>query len=126
MTAYVRWLAHQMTASCPILSTTRSAPASFDSFVYDPPAQPIGSLLVVGGVPSARAILRLTLPRLIRDSSRVVRATLEFVPAAPLEGTAADSFVVVAHPVIADFGAKSPLNGAHIDSTWIFSSGAVR
>jgi hypothetical protein len=98
---------------------TRVVPPAFDSFVYDPPALPIGSLLVVGGVPAARTIMRIDLPPGIRDSSRVIRATLEFIAATPLAGTSADSFLVVASPVIADFGAKSPLNGAHTDSTWI-------
>jgi hypothetical protein len=102
-----------------VVHKTRLAPPSFDSFVFDPPAQPLGSLLVVGGVPAARTILRMALPRVIRDSSRVVRATLEFVAAAQLEGSAADSFPVVAYAVIADFGAKSPLNLTHVDTTWI-------
>jgi hypothetical protein len=70
-------------------------------------------------VPAARTVVRIDLPRLIRDSSRVIRATLEFIAAAQLEGTPADSFAVVAHPVIADFGAKSPLDTVHIDVTWI-------
>ena len=101
------------------IKATRLAQPAFDGFVFDPPAQPIGSTLVVGGVPSARTMLRLALPRLIRDSSRVIRATLEFEAAAQLEGTAADSFRVVAHPVIADFGAKSPLSNTRTDTTWI-------
>ena len=49
----------------------------------------------------------------------MVRATLEFVAAAQLEGSAADSFAVVAYPVIADFGAKSPLSAGNLDTTWI-------
>jgi hypothetical protein len=102
-----------------VIHATRLAAALFDSFVFDPPTQPAGSSLVVGGVPAARTIVRMALPRAIRDSARVVRATLEFVTAAQLEGTAADSFRIVAHPVIADFGAKSPLNFAHTDTTWI-------
>jgi len=64
-------------------------------------------------------MLRMALPRAIRDSSRVIRATIEFEAAAQLEGTAADSFRVVAHPVIADFGAKSPLSNTRTDTTWI-------
>jgi hypothetical protein len=102
-----------------VVHRTRLAEPSFDSFVFDPPPQPLGSLLVVGGVPAARIVLRMALPPVIRDSSRVVRATLEFVAAAQLEGSAADSFAVVAHPVIEDFGAKSPLNVTNVDTTWI-------
>ena len=97
----------------------RLAQAAFDSFVFDPPPQPLGGMLVVGGVPAARIVLRMALPPLIRDSSRVVRATLEFVAAAQLEGNPADSFPVVANPVVADFGAKSPLNLKQTDTTWI-------
>jgi len=98
---------------------TRLAPPSFDSFVFDPPALPIGSSLVVGGVPAARTILRMALPAVIHDSSRVIRATLEFVAAAQIEGTTAESFPVVAAPVITHFGAKSPVYGTHVDTTWI-------
>jgi hypothetical protein len=97
----------------------QAARAFFDSFVFDPPSLPIGPSLVVGGVPAARAIMRIDLPPVIRDSSRVIRATLEFIAAAQLEGSLPDSFAVVASPVIADFGAKSPLNILHTDTTWI-------
>ena len=115
----VSWFLKVDSLGLSVAHRTRAAAPSFDSFVYDPPALPIGSLLVVGGVPAARTILRIDLPPLIRDSSRVIRATLEFVAAAQLEGTPADSFAVVASPVVADFGAKSPLNAAHTDTTWI-------
>ena len=46
-----------------------------------------------------------------------MRATLEFIAAAQLEGTAADAFPVIAAPVLADFGAKSPLAPAFNDTT---------
>lgn len=83
--------------------------ALFRSFVFDPPPAPFGSMLAVGGVPSARSILRLSLPRAILDSSQIIRGTLILVPAAPAEGAPADSFKIEAHTVLADFGAKSPL-----------------
>ena len=115
----VTWFLKVDSLGLAVAHRSRLAQPSFDSFVFDPPAQPLGSVLVVGGVPAARIILRMDLPRVIHDSSRVVRATLEFVAAAQLEGSAADSFPVVAAPVIADFGAKSPLSAANVDTTWI-------
>src|SRR5437879_8629262 len=81
----------------------------FDTFLVDPPPAPLDATLVVGGAPSARSILRITLPRAIRDSSQIIRATLLLLPAVPARGAPVDSFVVEAHTVAADFGAKSPL-----------------
>jgi len=82
---------------------------TFRSFVIDPPPAPFGSMLAVGGVPSARSILRLSVPRAILDSSQIIRGTLILVPAVPASGAPADSFKIEAHTVLADFGAKSPL-----------------
>src|SRR5207253_633425 len=75
----------------------------------------------VVGAPSARSIMRITLPRAIRDSSQIVRATLLLVPAVPARGAPVDSFVVEAHTVAADFGAKSPLvlDATRTDTTTI-------
>ena len=115
----VTWYLKVDSLGLSIAHKSRTVPTSFDSFVYDPPALPTGAFLVVGGVPAARTVLRIDLPQVIRDSSRVIRATLEFIAAAQLEGSPADSFPVVASPVIADFGAKSPLNTLHTDTTWI-------
>jgi hypothetical protein len=115
----VTWYLKVDSLGLKVVHKAQAARAFFDSFVYDPPSLPIGPLLVVGGVPAARTVMRIDLPPAIRDSSRVIRATLEFIAAAPLEGTAADSFPVVATPVIADFGAKSPLNSTHTDTTVI-------
>ena len=91
----------------------------FDSFVFDPPAPPLDGTLVVGGVPAARSVLRVALPRAIRDSATIVRATLELIPAALPQGIAADSFDLVAHAVFADFGAKSPIDGTRVDTVSI-------
>ena len=79
------------------------------TFVFSPPAPPRDSTLAVGGVPSARSILRVAFPRAIRDSGQIVRGTLILVPAVPARGVPADSFVIEAHTVFADFGAKSPI-----------------
>jgi hypothetical protein len=83
--------------------------AGFASFVFDPPPPALDSTLAVGGVPAARSVLRVSLPREIRDSAHIIRATLVLVPAVAARGAPADSFQVEAHTVLADFGAKSPL-----------------
>lgn len=88
-----------------------AAGTEFDTFVFDPPLPPLDSTLAVGGVPAARSIVRVDLPRAIRDSAQIIRATLILVPDRPAEGVPADSFLVAAHRVLSDFGAKSPLAG---------------
>ena len=92
---------------------------AFSNFVFDPPAPPIDSTLAVGGVPTARSLMRVTLPRSIRDSSQVIRATLILRAAAPVGGAPADSFVMEARGVLADFGAKSPLDARIADTAVI-------
>ncbi|HZH81254.1 MAG TPA: hypothetical protein VFD68_08105 [Gemmatimonadales bacterium] len=95
--------------------------ASFATFVSSPPAAPIDSTLAVGGVPSARSIMRLAFPRAIRDSSQIIRATMILVPAVPARGTPIDSFAMEIHAVLVDLGAKSPIavDVGHSDSTMI-------
>ena len=95
--------------------------ASFATFVSSPPAAPIDSTLAVGGVPSARSIMRLAFPRAIRDSSQIIRATMLLVPAVPARGTPIDSFAMEIHAVLVDLGAKSPIaaDAGHTDSTMI-------
>jgi hypothetical protein len=80
----------------------------FDGFVFDPPPPPLDSNLTLGGVPASRALLRFTLPRAIRDSAQIIRATLILVPAGPVSGVPGDSFFVVVRHLAADLGAKSP------------------
>ncbi len=89
----------------------------FDSFVFNPPAPALDATLTVGGIPAVRSILRVAFPRAIRDSGQIIRATLELITAVPPQGVAADSFGLVAHAVLADFGAKSPLDPTHADTT---------
>jgi hypothetical protein len=88
--------------------STQQRGALFDSFVFDPPTPPLDSNLAVGGVPAARSLLRVAIPALLRDGADVVRATLILVPVGPVPGAPGDSFTVVASPVLADLGAKSP------------------
>ena len=107
--ARIQWFfTYPDTAAAPKDSSALRA-ALFDSFVLNPPTPPLDSNLAVGGVPSARSLLRFTIPEVLRDSADVVRATLILVPVGPVPGAAGDSFQVVAHPVLADLSAKSPL-----------------
>jgi hypothetical protein len=94
--------------------TSRTRAPQFDSYVFDPPAPALDSTLVIGGMPSARSIMRIVLPRGLQDSMQILRATLILVPASAARGVPADSFTLVAHAVAADLGAKSPLISSSI------------
>ena len=80
------------------------------NFVFAPPPAPLDSTLAVGGVPSARGLLRVAFPKFIRDSSQIIRGTLFLVPAVAARGAPADSFVMETRTVLADFGPKSPID----------------
>ncbi|HEX6644388.1 MAG TPA: hypothetical protein VF037_06915, partial [Gemmatimonadales bacterium] len=73
-----------------------------------PDGEPSPDLLTVGGAPSSRAILRFVLPPRVRDSSEIIRATLQLVPVAPITGLAGDSASMDIRGVFSDLGAKSP------------------
>lgn len=81
---------------------------SFDTFVFDSPPVTLDSNLTVGGVPSIRSLLRFKLPRGLRDSTQIIRATLQLVPAGAAV-TTADSVFLRVKRLIADLGAKSPV-----------------
>ena len=89
---------------------TFSSPPTFNSFVTPPQPVPDTTLLVVGGEPSSRALLRFELPPHIRDSATIVRATLELTPVAPISGLPTDPARLQARAVLADLGAKSPVS----------------
>jgi len=79
-------------------------------FVMNPqPSQPAPGVLAIGGIPTARAIMRLALPKVVVDSNAVIRATLLFNTVGAAAGFAGDSFYVIAQPVVRDFGVKSVL-----------------
>ena len=108
--ASVVWFfTHPDSNAAPVQATAQRG-SLFDSFVLTPPTPPLDSSLAVGGAPAARSLVRVAIPRLLRDSGDVVRATLILVPAGSVPGAAGDSFTVVARPVVADIGAKSPLS----------------
>jgi hypothetical protein len=102
-------------------SATRSA--DVESFVFDPPNPPLDSNLTVGGAPSARSLIRVTMPPALRDSIDVVRATLLLVPVAPVTALASDSFQIQARQVTADLGAKSPTNPGDAAGTVVIHPG---
>ena len=104
-----QWYLRVDSAGTPVARTPGTLGAPFASFVFDPPQPPADSTLAVGGVPSARSILRVAFPHFIRDSSQIIRGTLTLVPVAPVQGAPSDSFVVEAHTVFTDVGAKSPI-----------------
>jgi hypothetical protein len=70
------------------------------------------TLLAVGGEPSARALLRFSLPPRIKDSATIVRATLELTPVTPISGLPTDPPRMLAQALLADVGAKSPVNSS--------------
>jgi len=74
-----------------------------------PPGQPPPGVLAIGGMPTARATLRLSLPKVVVDSNTVVRATLLLNTSAAAGGFARDSFYIIAQPVVRDYGVKSVL-----------------
>jgi len=94
------------------------------NFVFAPPPAPLDSTLAVGGVPSAHSLLRVAFPKFIRDSSQIIRGTLFLVPAVPARGAPADSFVMEARTVLADFGRKSPID-ARLDDPIVIHPGAT-
>ncbi len=87
----------------------------FDTYFFTPPAAPAGDVLVAGGAPSARSLLRVELPSPILDSTQIVRATLLIVPAEPNLGAPADTFLLRVEALSADFGPKSPLLGSTLE-----------
>jgi hypothetical protein len=126
----VRWFYHftiHDTASTnpkpdSIVHADRIVGPRFDSFVFTPPSPPLDSNLTVGGVPSARTVLRVAMPAFLHDSIDVVRATLLLVPVSAVQGVPSDSFRILARPVLADLGAKSPLG----TTSGLFGSTFVR
>ncbi len=94
------------------------------NFVFTPPPAPLDATLAVGGAPSARSLLRVAFPKFIRDSSQIIRGTLFLVPAVAARGTPADSFVMEARTVLADFGRKSPID-ARLDDPIVIHPGAT-
>ncbi|MGH7703450.1 MAG: hypothetical protein ACREMO_10175 [Gemmatimonadales bacterium] len=88
--------------------------SAFSTFVSQTAPVLDDTLLTVGGAPSARALLRFVLPPKIRDSAILVRATLELIPVAPVQGLPNDPGQLEARAVLADFGIKSALSSTGV------------
>jgi hypothetical protein len=73
------------------------------------PGQPASGVLAVGGMPTARATMRLGLPKEVVDSNAIVRGTLILNTLDPVGGFARDSFLLAAQPLLRDHGPKSLL-----------------
>ncbi len=91
--------------------------ALMDTYVAPPLPAPTGGALAVGGLPSARTIIRLNLPPAIIDSGDIVRATLVLVPNEPVRGAPGDSVRLFVEGLSADFGPKSPIIPGVVDTT---------
>ncbi len=93
-------------------------PAS--NFTVRGPGAPLpANLLTVGGFPVSRSFVRFTLPPQLRDSVTIVRATLQLTADQPMFGIPADTGTVVARPLLALLGPKSPV------ATDIFEGGFI-
>ena len=83
---------------------------NYNSYVTATPFPgPTPTTLVVGGAPSARALMRFPWPSVLKDTAEIIRATLELVPVAPIEGLANVNSTLVVQGILVDLGAKSPL-----------------
>ncbi|HSB55667.1 MAG TPA: hypothetical protein VLD58_15005 [Gemmatimonadales bacterium] len=80
----------------------------FNSYVSQAPPALDPDLLTIGGTPSSRSLIRFPWSARLKDSATLIRATLQLLPSAPLAGLTGDTALVVARPILADFGAKSP------------------
>ena len=89
---------------------TLALSTSFNTYVSEVPQVSDTTLLLVGGAPSSRSLLRFSLPPRILDSATIVRATLELTPTAPITGLPTDTVQLEARSVLADVGGKSPVN----------------
>jgi hypothetical protein len=97
-------------ARAPLDTVTHEFPVepAFWNFVMSPPpSQPPSGVMAVGGVPTARSTMYLSLPQVVVDSNAIVRATLLLNLVQPVGGFARDSFWIMAQPVVRDFGTKS-------------------
>ena len=86
---------------------TLTLPADKSNYVIQVPAIG-GNDLVIGGKLGTRSIVRFAIPRFIRDSASLLRATLELTPAVPVVGLPNDPAQIQVRGVLVDLGAKSP------------------
>ena len=82
---------------------------------------PTPGLLAVGGYPVSRSFLRFTLPPALRDSVTIIRATLQLTMDQPTFGIPADTTTILARPVLALLGPKSPVSADLFDSAFLLT-----
>ena len=105
-----------------VISRTIPRTIQFGGFVSSAPADaPSPDELLLGGWPSRRAILRFDLPPMLRDTARIIRATLELTPVEPIAALPGDTARLDVRGVFSDLGPKSPrisgTGGALIQTT---------
>jgi hypothetical protein len=89
---------------------------AFNTFVSQNSPVLSPDLLTVGGAPSSRALLRFAIPTQLRDSAQFLKATLEMVPSAPINGLPGDTAILQVRAVLSDLGRKSPTASNQIGS----------
>lgn len=101
---------HADVADTALQAVTITRVPNYNSYVTAVPfPAPTPTTLVVGGAPSARALIRFPWPSVLRDTAEIIRATLELTPVTPVQGLSNVSSTLVAQGVLVDLGAKSPL-----------------
>jgi hypothetical protein len=102
--------------------------ATFNSTLQAVPETVDSTLLTVGGSPASRSLIRFDLPPRIRDSADVIRATLELTPIVPIAGLPTDPPRMIARGVLADLGAKSPVDSRFVvgDTIDVGTAGTVQ
>ena len=103
---------HADVADTTLQKQTITRVPSYNTYLTAVPfPQPTPTTLLVGGAPSARALMRFDFPLVLKDTAEIIRATLELVPVAPITGLSNVNSTVVTQGILVDLGAKSPLLG---------------
>ncbi|NOT07812.1 MAG: hypothetical protein HOP28_06365 [Gemmatimonadales bacterium] len=79
------------------------------NYAIDIPPEPLPGRLTIGGKRASRSQIRFTIPRALRDSGVVLRATLELTPVGPIRGVPHDPATMLIRTILADLGPKSPV-----------------
>ena len=112
------WLTYVQapTTDTSLRSQTITIPADSTNYVITEPSPSDPDNLFMGGRTGSRTLLRFKLPTTLRDSSTVLRATLELTLAHPVEGLPADPATIQVLAALVDVGAKSPAFGGAVGS----------
>lgn len=105
----LQWFNRVDSAGTLVAKPPQTRGLAFDGYVSNQAPVTIDSNLTVGGIPVTRTLLRFTLPRGIRDSSQIIRATLILVPTGPPLVATGDTVFLRLGRLAADLGLKSPL-----------------